>query len=728
MLGGNCQPCCKETLCDGGVCGKNADAMPETVTVAFGDIPATEPRQLVYGVVSSCGGGGGAVLLIEGTVGNPDDPGFPDDFLGPISGATIINRGGGYATYGRVPPSLTVTGSGAGAEFTVSVVQTVDDCGLPAWKVAAVEASGDLSGYEIGEQLTVTPGEGDLVVTDAAVYYQTGRGTPTVTATASGGTGAAFAVSLARRSPFLPASYRVSSVSVAGGTGYVDGTPITFEAAAGDTVVVEATATLATQVGPPTGKLFAPSPTGFGATFKAPTLTETFSGSRRYRVGSGPYIDEFIDEPGSGYQIGDVVTFSPFSGTIVSEFEGEIDLIGPNGEIEGIAVMYPGEYFVDSGVPVAVTVTGGGNYHRDTGGNLHIENPGLYYHEDEEADHLARPIEIILSQSPPSEGVDAKLQAVVDLDPESETYGGIVGVEVIDGGSGYMAAVLQRGRCTHALANTSVVLQKNGPCEWSWAACSGYSVQFGINSLFYDAVPQYVRLVDSFQMCNGCPQSFQELRYFSPEGIPNCQAFSTKLESVSGATCTVSSGGDPASNPEIAYGCKLSVTASALGQTATLTDGVPGGQGSIGCQSPGGVGTWSVSGTFGSPAGEQVNWFHAFGCPCVHEATVQEQIRLANGPGWATFRELFWFGTLDTQTLGDLVGSGSLDWQLQTAKLYIGVDGPGGSITNINLFPPPQTQADLDKIAYLQEFYPERLPEGFNQFPNGPSASWTFNE
>jgi hypothetical protein len=643
MLGGECSPCCG---CASGVCLEGSSSLPETVTVKLGEIPYTIAQPLIAAKVSSCGGGGGAIISIQGTTGDPTAEGFPEAFQGPITGAKIVNGGADYATLGRVAPTLTVTGSGEGGIFTVTLAATTDACGLPAWKVAGVVASGDLEGYEPDELLVVTKGPDDTELEYALLYYTTQRASPTVTASASGGSGAVFEVTLARRTPFIPQSFRVQSVSVSGGDGYTDGQAVTFTAAAGDTVVLAATASLVTKLVPPTGSFLIASSGGSGATLSAPLFTELpFPGSRLWGVdGDGGVLDSSIVNAGQGYAVGDTVSLTIDDGVVVEEFSAIIDIVGPNGEIVGIIVDLPGSYYLDTGEPVSVNVTGGGHYYRDVDGNVHIENPGLYYREDETVPRLARTIVIALEQTPPSDGEGAVLVPAVDLEPGSETYGQITEVVVEEGGDGYMAFLLARGECATIASSSPIVLERFGTCEYRAGPCLlGLVFSFG-------AAPVPVL---SAQLGD------QTLIYYADSAtIADCKSFSVKLEHESGATATVSSGGDLSSNPVIERFCPAPATLTALGLTVELPAGGgpgvlhPGGppgqanpanaQAEISCGAFGQVGGgWSIQAVFYKAAGDRLtmNLLEGTGddsvCPSLDEAAWN--LGLTDYQDWAFF-------------------------------------------------------------------------------------------
>jgi len=253
MLGAACSPCCTPpTPCY--ECPEGE--LPDTVTVTFGDIPYTLPVVVTTLSVSSPCGGGGATASLSGTTADPLGEGYPEAFRGPIEGATVTNGGSGYAAYARVAPTLTVTGQGTGGTFSVTLSETVDECGLSTWSVESASVEGDcLVGYGYDEQLSVTAEEGTTTVVAAQLLYRPTRAQPTVTATAASGEGATLTVTLSAVTiDGVPRFWQVSSVSVSGGTGYEDSEAIAFLIGDCDQEEYAASATLtAGEDGVPTG-------------------------------------------------------------------------------------------------------------------------------------------------------------------------------------------------------------------------------------------------------------------------------------------------------------------------------------------------------------------------------------------------------------------------------------------------------------------------------------------
>jgi hypothetical protein len=467
MLGSSCSACCGQpcSACTEG-------SLPDTVTVTFsGFTDQTPGPDLITLAFSSCFGGGASARVTA-------PGGDPDTDKGPIAGVTLTNGGSGYAKLGRVPPTLTVSGgSGTGATFTPTLTSTNDACGVPTWKLASAAFKGG-TGYLDGESLTITVAEGDTEVSAATAVVNTTRTQPTLSASVSGGSGAAFSVTTAAN-PGSPATWGVASVSVTnGGSGYTDGAAVSFSGG-GDLVAEwEAEAYIATGRVAPT-LTGAVDGTGSGASI-APVLGQYTDWNGRSYWAVSSYT---ITSAGSGYSQYDAVAVTVTDGQEVDFSYAYASEVDEDGAIVAIEVAYGGQYYKSTGVIESVDLYWGGSYYNDNGvpTSVTVTSGGQYYREDaSEPPYVASVTVSVASQAMPSDGTGATFTATVEDDPESPDFGRIVGLAVSDGGSGYLAWQWQANDCCGwQLNGMPIVLKRNrlsflGPCVYSHAICGGW--------------------------------------------------------------------------------------------------------------------------------------------------------------------------------------------------------------------------------------------------------------
>lgn len=535
MLGAECSPCC-------GVCGcLPNDQLPDTLTVTFDNLTNQTPGpDLISLSFSSCYGSGA-----EARVTAPG--GDPDTDKGPISEVLLTKAGSGYAKLGRVQPTVTLGGgSGTGATFSVTLSQEQDACKIDYWKVSAISVTGG-TGFADGEALTFTVAEGDTEEQAASATVQTTRAAPTLTASVSPGSGASLSVTVVENEYASPATWYVSEVTLSGGgtgyvdgsqvtftlgsgdiaeygawaviqtnrleptitasvatgsgaeldvtlsqttdwdgrdvwsvasvdvtnggTGYVDGSPVSFTPSSGDTELYGASATIQTNRLEPTLSAQASIENGSGAVLAA-TLSQTtdYEGHTVWTVSGITVADG-----GSGYVEGDAVFISVTDGaaTPYSYFDAVVASVDETGAITAVTVNYPGEYFKDGGVIQAVVVNNGGWYFKDggviqsvqiwSGGSYYnddgvptgvtLTGSGVYYREDATATpYVANVTVTVASQDAPSDGAGATFTATIEDDTSSPDFGKIVALAIDDGGDGYLAWEWKNTKC----------------CGWYW--------------------------------------------------------------------------------------------------------------------------------------------------------------------------------------------------------------------------------------------------------------------
>lgn len=278
-----------------------------------------------------------------------------DQVVSSIERAVVENPGSGYAKIGREQPTITISAneysSGSGASFTATLKQTTDSIGLDCWQISSAKVSG------------------------GSCYGVKGRTLPPLTASATPGSGAYFAVIGESAVDDCGGNYvKVGSVYVLGGTGYQDGSEVTITAPANAVVRTPATATLQATDGVPTGII----------------VTEP-----------GAYFIKGPDEP---LQVG--------------IYQNPLDTVVRDEAISPALLTLQTD---DDGAPTGVTVVEG----------------GAYYRENKTLPPLVASVSVEIDQATGSNGSGAELSATVDSDYSSSTFGTISKVEVVQGGSGY---------------------------------------------------------------------------------------------------------------------------------------------------------------------------------------------------------------------------------------------------------------------------------------------------
>jgi hypothetical protein len=547
-----CSPCCN--TCD--VCEEGT--LPETITVTLSGVASTKqgPDLCVLSFESCYGGGAAGKVTAPG--------GDPETDKGPITAVTLTNGGSGYAKLGRVEPTLTATGSGDGAAFTVTVEAAEDACGLDFWKVSKVTASGG-TGYTDGEQLTITVAEGDTAEQDAVVTIKTTRSAPTLAIEVDtyGGSGAEFTVATSPN-PGTPATWAAASVTVTeGGSGYTDGEGVTVTGdTARDVTVEAATGFVRTVRLAPTVEVSVATSLGSGAVLEAAftTGTATYSGRPVWIVDAIT-----ITDGGTGYEVGDGVHVSVTDGTEEwsSYFEATVDAVDASGAIESVTVTSGGEYYKDSGEidEVVLEVYGtyfGGSYYHDDGvaAEATITSGGVYYREDAEQPPYVADVTVTISQTLPSAGAGAEITATVEDDPDSPDFGKIVSLAIDNGGDDYLAHELFAD-CLSRLDDRSYVLKKTDQCIYAYASPRGECVLFQeILTVEYRGPSQPMRLGLSVRKPNGSTRDNGELVFFeassaimlADSNVEDCSYINVTATGGTGvpenATATIVGGGD----------------------------------------------------------------------------------------------------------------------------------------------------------------------------------------
>ena len=326
------------------------------------------PPLLSLSFAGSCYGSGAA-----GTVeGRGEDVG-----AGPLVSVELTEAGSGYAKFGRSAPTLEVANKGdVAATMTVTLASKKDECNVDYWEVDSVSITDGGQGYTNGQAVTFSLAPGDVQETEATATLQAKNSEPTLTATASPGTGAEFKITLQETGADPVKYWTVSSVSVTGKTsGYVDGDTLDFEAGEGVTSAGVAEATIHTKRFEPT--LEATGGSGTGAEFSV-ELASNKDSPETWRVESVA-----VSGATSGYVDGDTLSFS---GDNVTEetsavatiktvrVEPTITASAPGGsDAQLTVVLAPNGTMPETWRIDDVTIVDGGSGYPEQGGTVDLD-------------------------------------------------------------------------------------------------------------------------------------------------------------------------------------------------------------------------------------------------------------------------------------------------------------------------------------------------------------------
>lgn len=464
MLGAQCSPCCN--------CGcPPGEELPDKITVTFNNITqsAVKTGDLIALSITSCFGAGA-----EGTV---DAAGGLPAVAGPVTAVSLTNGGSGYAVLGRVQPQgdLTVSGSGAGAQFTVTLEPTTDACGLPAWQIASVAVTEPGEGYTDQSPLTITLAEGTFEQTPAALTLNTVPTEATITAVVPPGSGDGAALTVVtKKVSTSPDRWGVDTVTVdQGGEYYNDEDEVVFTAAETDVVVTQATGKVRTRRDQPPVVFDYKTGGGSGATFTAIVQETTVGGLKYYEVESVT-----ITNGGSGYSNGSKVYFRTTGPRNYMDVQARFAIVADgSGVITSLTQEEAGKYWRDSGVVESVTVTNPGSYYgpSSSAGTVTIVDAGKYYSEDATIPPHVAEVTVAITQIAPSAGSGAEITASVNSTVGSPDFGKITGLTMTSAGSGYLKWSYDIYDCCNDRLNGIPFLlerKPGGSCEHYVSCCN----------------------------------------------------------------------------------------------------------------------------------------------------------------------------------------------------------------------------------------------------------------
>lgn len=400
--------------------------LPEFPTALPDLCGKTEGPPLISFAFASCFGSGAAGVATA-----------PGVTAGPISAVSLESNGSGYAKLGRVQPTLQVTGSGTGANFSVTLASAAGDCDLPYWKIDSVTVK-DGVGYVDGETLTVTPQSGAIAEAAASLTLETIRKEPTLSASVGGGAGASLSVSVTSLGG-SPETWGVSKIGVtSGGSGYLDKAAVEVNLGNGDRVQTAAVATARTGRSQPTIVATVLSVTGAGSGGSiGVTLTQTtdVDGRPIWRVGSLTIL-----AAGTGYRQSDTIRLLCTNGIEVTGATAFVASVNTTtGAITGISLSTQGEFYVDTGAIQIVNVSEDGAYYKEVPDSVTVNDGGRYFKEDATKSPYVSGVTVTINQTAPSAGSGASITPNIDSNTSSGTFGQITSLSIANGGSNYLA-------------------------------------------------------------------------------------------------------------------------------------------------------------------------------------------------------------------------------------------------------------------------------------------------
>jgi hypothetical protein len=186
---------------------------------------------------------------------------------------------------------------------------------------------------------------------------------------------------------------------------------------------------------------------------------------------------------GSGYQPSDEISVIITDGEADADypsFYGIVATVDGNGSITEVALGSSGAYFKSTGEVESVTITEAGRYYTSSGEPVSAfifeDSKGLYYGEDpDEPPHVAD-VKVTITQRTyyAYVGSGATVDAVVDDDPASPSFGQITSLERTDPGEGYLSAGWFVQDCPRLqdYNGNSYLINRVSPCVYR--TCHGF--------------------------------------------------------------------------------------------------------------------------------------------------------------------------------------------------------------------------------------------------------------
>lgn len=228
--------------------------------------------------------------------------------------------------------------------------------------------------------------------------------------------------------------WKIASVTVSdGGSGYLEGGPYTIELAEGS--VQESAPSLIIKVEPDTPVVTAQVVDDYGVLLSVSLYDEPWGDDGTvWRVGS----ISVTDGGAGGCPAGTPLEFGSDPGYFDVVPEAHVQVDG-DGKVVGVVVTEPGYILSNTGPASSVEVEHGGVFYKQTGrpSCVIIDGGGLFMIGEPNGVESQSPAVEVFS---PCQTREAVAQAIVDVDPDSETFGSITAINVVDGGEGYTDA------------------------------------------------------------------------------------------------------------------------------------------------------------------------------------------------------------------------------------------------------------------------------------------------
>ena len=374
--------------------------------------------------------------------------------ISAATGDTTQTKATLVLTTEKVEPTITAdVDGGVGAELSV----TLDTSTPGEWFVDSVAVDDGGSGYTDGASVTFSTAAGDTTATKASGTIYNIREEPELTLSlspTSTGSGASLTATLEAGEDFGGRHiWYVSKIAVPSpGGGYEQDESVFASTLDREPSPLWATVTTRNEEPDVTVQWqLSEGSAGSGAVF-AVTLSQTTDEN-----GKDVWAISGVDVVSAGEEFteDDTLAVAVNAGTEIApaEFEFTLDEDGGFvsvsvsdggqyaivGLIDSVNIYDGGQYFRDTGVINSVDVISGGVYYREQPLSVSVSNGGAYYREDPDEEPYVADVTVSIRQGwPGGGGAGAEIEATVDDDTSSETFGEVMSLDVTTEGDGYL--------------------------------------------------------------------------------------------------------------------------------------------------------------------------------------------------------------------------------------------------------------------------------------------------